>query len=133
MTQLRLVLENAQRAHGDRLDGDERALERGDGAVDVASRVVRQLETAMRIAARPSQVVPPIHASPLSLDLVEDAERRLVVLEAEEHLVDDDVVQQLATGQLLDAGREPGREVAAAVDEIGERPRARASAALRTR
>ena len=45
--------------------------------------VVRQLETERRIAARPSQIVPLIHASPLACTAASRVVRRRVVLEAE--------------------------------------------------
>ena len=65
-------------------------------ARSMSSSVVRQFDTESRIAERPSQTVPLIHASPLVLDVGEHRVRRLVVCEAEEDLVQDDVVQHLA-------------------------------------
>ena len=114
----------AQPAGGVAQTGESSAqpLERRDGAVDVAPRR-RQFETEMRrIAARPSQVVPPIHASPLCLDACSStASVSLVVAEAEEHLVEDDLVQDLAARRARDScSANAAREVAAAVDELGD-------------
>ena len=116
-----------------RLDGDQRGFERGDGAVDVGLRRAPARDgdadrrRALPTSSRPS--TPRRSPARSSRTRV----RRLVVLEAEEHLVDDDVVQQLAAGKLLDAAANCAREIAAAVDEVGERPRARGSAARRRR
>ena len=87
----------------------------------MSASVVRQLETETRIAARPSQVVPPIHASPPRWTASRTAFVALVVVEAEQHLVEDDVVQQLAARKLRRRRARIGRRsVAAAVDEVGD-------------
>ena len=73
----------------------------------------------MRIAARPSQVVP---AHPRLAALLHRAQRfvRLGVGgEAEQHLVQLDVVQHLCA-EILEAGGEAPRMTAAALDHVGD-------------
>ena len=64
-----------------------------------SSSSVRQHETEMRIAARPSHDGRAHPGLALLLHRGDDRRRPLVVLEAEEHLVEDDVVEDLAARQ----------------------------------
>ena len=79
---------------------------------------MRQHETERRIARRPSQSVPPSHASPRVLHRGDEGVGRLVVLEAEEHLVEHDLVQDLAARQLRERRRELARPRARLLDEL---------------
>ena len=64
--------------------------------------------------------MPLIHASPLPCTAARIAGGALVGLEAEEHLVEHDLVQHLGAGRSASRAREPRGEVAAALDELGD-------------
>ena len=82
-----------------RVDQAASALANAETVRSTSSSVVRQFETERRIAARPFQVVPPIHASRF-VEPFHGRLRRLVVGEAEQHLVQDHLVEHLAARQL---------------------------------
>ena len=94
---------------------------------ETSSSLVRQFETEMtdRGAAVPVRPAHPRLAA--RLHPREHGIRRRVVREAEEHLVEDDLVQDLASGQPRELLREAPRVAAAALDELGDaRPAERA-------
>ena len=73
-----------------------------------SASVVDQLLTLMRIAALPFQVVPPIHAVPSAWTAVDDLARPgVVVAEAHEDLVEDDVIEHLDAIGLAQPIRHP--------------------------
>ena len=73
----------------------------------------------MRIAARPSQVVPLIHASPLACTPRSRRVVTLVGLEADEHLVQLDIVQNLGAELAKPVGESP-RVAAGPLDQLGD-------------
>ena len=101
-----------------------------------SASVVDQLLTLMRIAAMPCQVVPPSQAVPSSWTrrttarVCSSASTASGGQEADEHLVEDDVVEDLDAGRLAQAVGDPPSEPAAALDEVldavaAERPERR--------
>ena len=89
----------------------------------MSASLVRQFETESLIAARPSQTVPLIHASPLACTSARTRPGRLVVGEPEQHLVQHDLVQHLAPGKRRHPVGEPPRMRTGSLDEVGD-PRA---------
>ena len=97
-------------------------------AVDVVLVVVRQFETESRIAARPSQVVPLIHASPLACTAARTARVVVVVARSGTSTWFSTTSFRISQpGELRERVREAARARAAALDEVGDaRPAERA-------
>ena len=95
-----------------------------------SSSLVRQFETEMpdREAFVPRRPAHPRLAA--SLHRLEHGTRRLVVAEAQEHLVQHHLVQDLAAGESPELVREAPRVPAAALDQLGDArlPRERSAA-----
>ena len=87
----------------------------------MSSSVVDQLETETRMAARPCQTVPPSHASPPRwTSSTTFARRRVVVVEAQQHLVEHHVVEHLDAVDLAHRIGQPARQRAVALDQLGQ-------------
>ena len=83
-----------------------------------SSAVVRKLETEIRIAARPCQSVAPSQQVPSSCTRRTTSRVALVVAEADEDLVQDDLVQDLDTGLRAEHRPECARVIATAIDQL---------------
>ena len=109
----------------------ERASAKAASVRSTSSSLVCQFDTEIRIAARPSHVVPLIHASPLACTRAQRIVGLGVGGEADQHLIQLDVVEHLGA-EILEPGGEAPRVTAAALDEIGDARRAPASGSPRT-
>ena len=107
----------------------DRRAERSMSAV-----VVAQLETEMRIARRPCQVVAPIQHVPSACTRGDHGVGDVVVVaEAHQHLVEDDVVEHLDAVRRREQLGEAPRAARSSARPAPRRRRARASAAPRRR
>jgi hypothetical protein len=97
----------------------QRSSERGHGPIDVAGgRAPRRHGEPDRRTALPDRAARPRLA--VGLQREQGGGRRLVFVEAREHLVQDDVVQDNGARELANAVGKPGRGVAAALHERDE-------------
>ena len=78
-----------------------------------------QFDTETRISRRPCHVVPPSQQVPFALHALDDPVGARVAAEADQHLVEDDVVDHLGATGLEPVGEALGQH-AAALHQVGD-------------